>query len=106
MEMEYVPELIEVSGVHVYEPVLGMLEAMVVTTVRALALPERSSSVIVPWSVGVHVMVVDWPAVMVPPTGEVMGLLLCAATMDAQAATAAKTVVKKRMSLNSQSCPA
>lgn len=73
-----------------------MPEAMVVTVVRSLLSPERSNRVIVPWSVGVQEMVVEEPAVRVPPVGAVMGLD-CAETRAAKAAMAVAKTEAKRM---------
>jgi hypothetical protein len=71
---------------------------MTVPASSAPLLPDRSLRVMVPWSDGDHVMVVDEPAEMEPPVGEVMALDW-AATRAPKAATAvAKSEVKRIVS--------
>jgi len=72
--------VIEVSGVHVYEPLLSMLEAMTVPAMRLLEGPLRSINVTVPDVVGFQVRSVGEPAVTeYPPLGTLKGFAaLCA----------------------------
>jgi len=66
--------VIEVSGVHVYEPLLSMLEAITVPAMRLLEGPLLSINVTVPDVVGFQVRSVGEPAVTeYPPLGTLKG---------------------------------
>lgn len=90
------------GGVHVYDPVLGRFEMIVLTVVRALGLPDLSVKVTSLPTTFVHLMSKGFPAVMVSPViGAVRALDLvedpvCAETMAAKPARATETTVLKK----------
>jgi len=62
------------SGVHVYEPLLSMLDAMTVPATRSLLAPLLRTNVTLPEVVGFQLRSTGWPAVTeYPPWGTLKG---------------------------------